>query len=154
MASLLQKIMIPTIVMIWATFYLFEVMQLHIRNQHLIRPAYFILLALYIFNTYGDVRKWKKEQAKSVGQTGEGFKIPAEMKTLAIIAIITVGYLVIMPLTGFTFSTIAYLAVLLLALNVRKMLTLIFFPLALTIFVYVVFRIFLRLPLPGGFVGF
>jgi hypothetical protein len=154
MASLLQKIMIPTIVMVWGTFYLFEVMQLHIRNQYLIRPAYFILLALYIFNTYHDVRKWKKEQEKSAGQVRESFKVPAEMKTLVIIALITVGYLVIMPLVGFTFSTIAYLVVLLLALNVRKMLTLIFFPTTLTIFVYVVFRIFLRLPLPGGFIGF
>jgi len=154
MASLLQKIAIPTIVMVWATFYLFEVMELHVRNRYLIRPTYFVLLALYIFNTYTDIRKWKKARAISTEQMVESFKIPVEIKTLAVIALITVGYLAIMPTVGFIFSTIAYLAILLLALNERKMFTLVFFPIVLTVGVYVVFRLFLRLPLPVGFVGF
>jgi cell division protein FtsW (lipid II flippase) len=149
MASLMQKLAIPTIAMVWATFYLFEVMKLSAKNRYLIMPTFFIMLALYIFNSYRDIRKWKKEKAQS-----EKFEIPEEMRTLMILVALTVGYLIIMPHAGFGFSTVAYIAVLLFALNMRGKFALFFFPIVFTAFVYAAFRIFLRVPLPAGYFGF
>lgn len=156
MLTLIQKIMVPTVVMIWASLYFFEVIKLSERNQYLIRPVFYIMLMLFVINTFTDYFDWKN--AKMTEKEGEVktfgiFKDLDYLKTLALVVLLSAGYIAVMTTLGFVLSTAIYLFLQLVVLKSKNKIVIIGLPIALTIIVFLIFRQILGVPLPRGILG-
>jgi hypothetical protein len=156
MLPLIQKIMVPSLVMIWASFYFFEVIKLSERNQYLIRPVFYIMLVLFIINTFTDYFDWKN--AKMTQKEGKVeasgiFKDLDYLKTLALVVLLSAGYIATMRTLGFVLSTAIYLLLQVIVLKSKNKLVIVGLPIALTIIVFLIFRQILGVPLPRGILG-
>lgn len=155
MSSLIQRTIVPTIAMIWATMYFFEVSKLPPKNGYLIRPAFYIMLLLYVINTATDFIQWKKRRDSG---KEEAVKMSAEEKsnlfTLGITFLITVVYVGLMSTLGFIISTIVYLFTELYILKTKNKLVLFALPVILSIVVFFMFTEGFSVPLPRGIFGF
>lgn len=110
-----------------------------------ILSLFFIMTTIYIINAYRQYRK-TKEIEEDLRETFAAF-IPRQF--LIVLGLILV-YIILVPIIGFYITTAIYLALSLFALKVKPIqigLTLVFFFLLL----YGVFTLFLRVPLPKGF---
>jgi hypothetical protein len=156
MFALIQKIIVPTAAMIWASLYFFEVLQLSERNQYLIRPVFYIMLGLYIVNTVTDYFDWKK--LKTIEEKGEKkpiglFKDVNYLKTLGLVVLTSAGYIALMKPLGFVLSTVVYLFLQLIILKSTNKIMIIGLPIILTVVVFLIFRQVLGVPLPRGILG-
>lgn len=155
MSSLIQRTIVPTIAMIWATAYFFEVLKLPAENGHLIRPAFYIMLILYIINTTTDIMKWKKSKTLDKA-TGKGMDSDSKNKliTLGITFLVTLIYVSFMNTLGFIISTIIYLFVELYILKTKNKFVLFGLPIILSLVVFFMFTEGFSVPLPRGIFGF
>lgn len=152
MLSLVQRIIMPTLAMIWATMYFFEVMQLSDKNHYLINPVFYVMAILYIVNTINDVKKWNKERS-----IDEKKKVVTKSKTnnkdvilIGMVVIISVVYLMIMPKLGFVISTYLFLLAQLIVLKSDNKIMILALPIVLTGILYYAFTQLLGIPLPVG----
>ncbi len=154
MGSLIKRLAIPAIVLLWSATYFIEVVGYSKKNQYLIKPVFIVMVILFAVNTFTDIREWKREREENKG----ALQISQEEKQVLIRSFFVVAsmavYVVIMPHLGFIITTVALLAVLLLIMQVRKPLPYILLPLIVTGILYAVFKIGLHIPLPAGFLGF
>lgn len=154
MGSLIKRLAIPAIVLLWSATYFIEVVGYSKKNQYLIKPVFIVMVILFAVNTFTDIREWKREREENKGE----LQISQEEKQVLIRSFFVVAsmavYVVIMPHLGFIITTVALLAVLLLIMQVSKPLPYILLPLIVTGILYAVFKIGLHIPLPAGFLGF
>lgn len=154
MGSLIKRLAIPAIVLLWSATYFIEVVGYSKKNQYLIKPVFIVMVILFAVNTFTDIREWKREREENKG----ALQISQEEKQVLIRSFFVVAsmavYVVIMPHLGFIITTVALLAVLLLIMQVSKPLPYILLPLIVTGILYAVFKIGLHIPLPAGFLGF
>lgn len=163
-----KKIIIPTIIMIWATTYYAEVSSLPARNGLLIKPVYWALLVVYIINIVADYIEcrqktrasgaagnvarvtWKRPDLKEIGPVLKRiYDSTGGRVALAFAAMIV--YVAVIKKVGFCISTFVLLAALLFLMDLRGWKSLLLFPLIAVVILYVVFKIFLRIYLPAGF---
>ncbi|MFB0972845.1 MAG: tripartite tricarboxylate transporter TctB family protein [Neofamilia sp.] len=154
MSDLIQRTIVPTIAMIWATAYFFEVSKLPAENGYLIRPAFYIMLLLYVINTTTEYMEWKKKKAteKNVARKMN----PEEKNNLIVLGItflITVVYVGLMSKLGFIISTIIYLFLQLYILKTKNKLVLFGLPIILSLVVFFMFTEGFSVPLPRGIFG-
>ena len=160
MIRLIQRIAIPTGILIWATIYFIEILGRRPSAQLMIRPAFFILVVLFIIITVTDVRDWIKENAalKKASEKGEEVAVSKEGLESFLLMVVCAGsafaYMFAMSIIGFSLSTAAYLFGMLCYLKVKNKIYAMVISVLLTGALYMLFRIWLRVPLPAGFLGF
>ena len=152
MGSLIKKLALPAIVLLWSAAYFIEVAGYSKKNQYLIKPVFIVMVILFVVNTFTDIREWRREQesGKGASQISQEEK-QVLLKSLFVVVSMAV-YVILMPHIGFIITTAVLLAVLL--MQVREFLPLILLPLIVTGILYAVFKTGLHIPLPAGFLGF
>lgn len=173
MSSLVKRLALPAIVLIWSASYFVEVLGYSKKNQYLIKPVFIAMAILFAVNAITDVMEWKKEQRdagkreireKETGERETGAEaaarspVPAEERQTLLRSLFVVlsmaAYILILPHLGFVISTVLLAAGLLLLMQVRKLPVLILLPVILTGVLYAAFKLGLHIPLPAGFLGF
>lgn len=154
MGSLIKRLAIPAIVLLWSATYFIEVAGYSKKNQYLIKPVFIVMVILFAVNTFTDIREWKREREENKG----ALQISQEEKQVLfksfLVVVSMAVYVIVMPHLGFIITTAVLLAVLLLVMQVKKPLPYILLPLIVTGILYAVFKIGLHIPLPAGFLGF
>lgn len=162
MESLIKKLAIPGVILVWAAVYFSEVITYSERNQYLIKPVFFVMLALFVVNTFADYWQWrgqrltfkphaeggKHQQKKTSQEEKRGY---ARIGTVLVLMSL---YVAALPHLGFAISTVLLVLALLKFMRVNKLLPLCLVPSLLALFLYLVFKTFLGIPLPTGFLGF
>lgn len=67
MGSLIKRLAIPAIVLLWSATYFLEVAEYSKKNQYLIKPVFIVMVILFAVNTFTDIREWKMERKKIKG---------------------------------------------------------------------------------------
>lgn len=154
MGSLIKRLAIPAIVLLWSATYFIEVAGYSKKNQYLIKPVFIVMVVLFVVNTFTDIREWKREREENKG----ALQISQEEKQVLfksfLVVVSMAVYVIVMPHLGFIITTAVLLAVLLLIMQVKKPLPYILLPLIVTGILYAVFKLGLHIPLPAGFLGF
>lgn len=160
MKNFLKKMIIPTIIMGWATVFLLEVLQYPAKNYILIRPVYFVMLAFYLVNAVLDFLSCRKEEKVYipsgnndtttkerivvVSMKSDKIKIPLVFAVFLLSALLLniLGFFIVLPLFLFTILRIS---------GVTNWITLVLFSIIITIVLYLIFQVGLSIPLPHGF---
>jgi len=69
------------------------------------------------------------------------------------IVILSITYFILIRLFGFFITTFIYLFLMMFMLKYKKIYVLIFYPLCFTLFLYLIFKVCLRVPFPRGILG-
>lgn len=151
MFAYFRKLLIPTGIILWSTWYYIEVMGKPKTAHVLVQPLFYLLLILYALICYTDYKE--HFNGKSQSHDAADKARPQEKRT----AVVTLGcmiaataYLISMPYLGFIFSTIVFLAASFCFLGARYKLWAIAAAALLAIALNAVFKIFLEVPLPTG----
>lgn len=156
----LKKMVLPTIVMIWATTYYFECQGYSLKSRRLVSIAFFIMLGLYVINGITDYlevrREYEAQKAEKTAVTAfvdwTAIRQSPTMRTVALFAILAV-YVLVLDILGFILTTFLCSMGILFIMDERRILRLTIIPVLLVIALYVSFKIGLRIPLPVGVFG-
>ena len=140
-----EIILIPTVIMIWASSYLISLAGQRGDSTLLIRPVFYCMVVLYIINTITDYIQWKKTKTSTL----------ESIPRLAVMYLgIIVAYIFLMPRIGFILTTLAFLYGSFFLLQVKNKTLLYLFPVVFTAILYAVFRLGFSVPLPSGLLPF
>ena len=89
-------------------------------------------------------------KVKDIKKVGKLVFQDINISRLFLIVLLIVGYIYLMELLGFYSSTIIFLEISFIYLGERKLLTLLIIPLILITFIYLIFTLWLYVPLPEG----
>ena len=111
-------------------------------------PMTLIVIAFVLTYTFMSrcVVRIRKEGIKKEEQTGE----PGAMLQVIVTMGFIILYLIVMPYLGFVIATLVFVAGIMLYLGMRNILVLIFVPIGVTLFGYLVFNNILYIFLPRG----
>lgn len=154
-----KKMVLPTILMIWATTYYIECQSYNLKSRRLVTWVFFIMLALFIINGITDFlqvrRNWIRKSAEEKRSISPDWKAlaggPAK-RTASIFGTLILYVLLLEPI-GFVLTTFVGSAVILFEMEERNWLRLLIISALLTAMLYVAFKTGLRIPLPGGLLG-
>ncbi len=62
MGSLIKKLALPAIVLLWSAAYFIEVAGYSKKNQYLIKPVFIVMVILFVVNTFTDIREWRENR--------------------------------------------------------------------------------------------
>ena len=161
MKKFLQKMIIPTAIMIWATWYFFSVSKMKKLDSVLIRPIYFILAALFVVNAISDYIEAKKEteaEKKSAPENEEKktFKeilkcfVQSSAFRIVLIFVLIMLYALLLKKVGFIIVNTLFVLGVLLIMGERKVWKLIVIPIVVTAAMYAIFVLGLKILLPKG----
>jgi len=163
MKKFLSKMIIPTIILGWATYYIISVLKFKPLNLVLIRPVYFVMLGLYIINGVIDYFACRKEEkmknvAANTAESKEKRSFVEVVKELAAAKQSKIVYIFIMILlyalllkpVGFIIVNLLFLFGVLFVMGERKVWKLIAIPIVVTAAMYMVFVVGLKILLPAG----
>ena len=84
MGSLIKKLALPAIVLLWSAAYFIEVAGYSKKNQYLIKPVFIVMVILFVVNTFTDIREWRREQESGKGAS----QISQEEKQVLLLSLI------------------------------------------------------------------
>jgi hypothetical protein len=114
------------------------------------RALLYILVPLFIWNFVNSLRGFRKE-LESEKEDGTKWECGLNLTTpKVVVTLLTLAYIVIMPLLGFVVTTVLYLAALAYYLGLRKLVPLVTFTLVYIATLYAVFVVWLGVRLPNG----
>lgn len=157
MESLIKKLGMPFVVLVWSAFYFSEVIQYSERNHYLIKPCFYLMVTLFIVNTVTDLLEWKREQkikSNTMSNADESIDKHRKGLRLVIILLSMAAYVFFLPYLGYTVSSLVLLLFILGLMKVNKPMPLVVLPVTMVVLLYSIFKIFLGIPLPTGFIGF
>ncbi|MFZ7101101.1 MAG: tripartite tricarboxylate transporter TctB family protein [Peptococcaceae bacterium] len=139
-----QKIIVPTIMLLWAIIYFVGIAKNPAKDQMLIKPVFLILVLLYIFNTYKELKK--------TGSHGYAAAKNEEIKYVKTFLLMLLGFifLLIVELLGFILTTIIFVFLTFKLFEVRQKKVLFIGPVVLSLGLYYLFSYWLGVPLPKG----
>jgi hypothetical protein len=145
---LFRELPIPLFAAIFSIVYLFST------NEYsfvVIRYPYAVIavIAILIVLIMGDLIKKLKKPRESYSKTDTGLEF--NLNYMIMILVLSFLYLILITWLGYFSSTALFLISLMVLLKVRRALLLIGIPLFYITLSYLIFRVFLRLPLPEGF---
>ena len=154
-----KKMALPTVLMIWATAYFIECQGYNLKSRRLVTWVFFIMLALFIINSITDFfevrRDWVAKSAEGNKSFPLDWKALADgpAKRIACIFGILILYVLLLEPVGFVLTTFVGSALILFLMEERSWLRLLIISASLTAVLYVAFKTGLRIPLPGGLLG-
>lgn len=154
-----KKMVLPTLVMIWATTYFLECQNYKLKSRRLVSIVFFMMLGLYVINAltdYFEVRKaWRKQPACDRPASPKGnlkeFLLSSGIGRMVAIFAVLILYVLCLDRAGFILTTLICSCLIMLVMGERKWYILVFMPIALVVLLYVIFNFGLRVPLPKGF---
>lgn len=147
MKQLLKLLVIPTLILLWAFSYMYEVRGTSTRNLLLITPLVLLIGGTYLFIAVREYHRMKKGF-----HSASNIEVLITSKEVKIILLMAVYLLLVMYL-GFIPTSFAMMAVMLYVLDMRKMRTVLGFSVISTALLYYAFKIILMIPLPEGLLG-
>jgi hypothetical protein len=147
--QLVQKLIIPLCILIWACTYFNEIRTQSVQDQMFIRPVFYLLVVLFVVNGINDFRRsaGSPESKNAKGDDKEAKKVIGFI-------LLVIAYLLLVSYTGFIITSIIFLLTCLLLFGVRSKVLLAFMPLGVSLFLYVLFAIWFGVPLPEGLLDF
>lgn len=159
----LKKIILPTLVMVWAFTYYLECLNYKLKSRRMVMIVFFMMLGLYVINGLTDFfetrKEWRKQQAENQSKGAqEEKKQPFSLQRMlssgtgrmvAIFAVL-IAYVLLLEPVGFILTTLACALLVMLIMGERKWFMLVLIPIALSAALYLIFRFGLNIPLPKG----
>jgi hypothetical protein len=78
---------------------------------------------------------------------------PGGRSRVFVVVALLMGYLLLIDWTGYTLATFVYLAATIVFLRRERIFNAVLMSVGLTVFLYAIFRLWLKSPLPAGFLG-
>jgi len=136
---------IPLGILVWACTYFNEIRSQSLQDQMFIRPVFYLLAVLFIVNGVNDFRSFSKSsQVAAKPKDDEDTK-----KVIGFILLVLV-YLLLVTYVGFIITSVVFLFSCLLLFGVKSKVLLVFMPLGVSLFLYVLFAVWFGVPLPEG----
>jgi putative tricarboxylic transport membrane protein len=166
MLQLIKKFFVPTAILGWATYYYIEILGKKASAGYFIKPVFWILAVLYVVIIIMDVRELrasqKREQIEAQTDTEEvrAEKVAkrSEDNQDTIRTIICLGssvvYIFLLPYLGFIIATTLFLFGLFWWLKAKNKLLAFVLAVVVTMGMYALFGLGLKVPLYTGFLGF
>lgn len=154
MLRLIQKLFMPTLFMIWGTFYFIEVCGKKASTGYFIKPVYIAFAVLYVINTVKEIRDWRmevKENSEEAKAANE--KAGRELKDILIFVGAIAVYIVVVPYLGFVITSLLFLYIAFRYFKTGRGLA-ILVDVLMVAAIYIIFKVVLGVPLPEGFLGF
>jgi len=152
---MLQEFLVPLISFIFIIVYVYNTKAYRLE---VVRFPYFIFILMFIFAIGLLYREYKikNSEKSSLSHSSDKEKTDKnkviDNETKPFLLLVTVaGYVFLLNQIGYILATLIFLVGCMLLLGARVKTTLIFAPI-ITIFIYVLFGIFLNLGLPRGFI--
>lgn len=166
MKKYLQKMIIPTAIMIWATWYFISVSKMKAMDSVLIRPIYIILAVLFVINSVTDFIQFRKQSKaekdipaeEPVEESKEESTVRNHVKKfldssagkIILIFLQILLYALLMKKIGFLIVNTLFIFGVLLVMGERKVWKLIVIPIVVTVAMYAIFVLGLKVLLPKG----
>lgn len=160
-----KKIVLPTLVMLWATVYYIECRGYSLKSRRLVQVVFFMMLGLYVINAITDYFVTKKEwRAKfSAGAVdNDNLKNESRKKIFSqagkenrtfFLFLLLMMFVLCLNTLGFIIATLVFSAVVLSIMGERRISRLVVLPIVLVITLFLIFNFSLNVPLPIGFLG-
>jgi len=114
-----------------------------------IRPVFYLLAVLFIVNGVNDFRSFSKSSQVAAKSKDDG----DTKKVIGFILLVLV-YLLLVTYVGFIITSVVFLFSCLLLFEVKSKVILIFMPLGVSLFLYLLFAVWFGVPLPEGLLNF
>lgn len=166
MLQIVKKFFVPTAILGWATYYYIEILGKKASAGYFIKPVFWILAVLYVAIIFMDVRELrasqKREQIEAQTDTeevrAEKAAKESEDNQDTIRTIICLGssvvYIFLLPYLGFIIATTLFLFGLFWWLKAKNKLLAFVLAVVVTMGMYALFGLGLKVPLYTGFLGF
>jgi hypothetical protein len=140
---------IPLGILVWACTYFNEIRSQSLQDQMFIRPVFYLLAVLFIVNGVNDFRSFSKGSQVAAKSKDDG----DTKKVIGFILLVLV-YLLLVTYVGFIITSVVFLFSCLLLFEVKSKVILIFMPLGVSLFLYLLFAVWFGVPLPEGLLNF
>ncbi|MBE3128319.1 MAG: tripartite tricarboxylate transporter TctB family protein [Actinobacteria bacterium] len=153
---MLQEFLVPFISLIFIIIYVFNTKMYRwdvVRFPYFIFGLMFFFAAGLLYKEYKEyrVKVYEKRGNSNKKEKGRDVKKAIDNESKPVLLLVTVfGYAILLNQIGYILATLIFLVAIMLLLKASVKSTLIFAPIV-TIFVYVLFDIFINLGLPRGF---
>ncbi len=145
MIGYIRKLAVPTLILAWATHYFAEVCRKPAEAQVLIRPAYYLLLALYLLICYTEYKAFRGE-ASSRESIGKKLRDERALFCIALSGL----YVAVVPYIGFLTATTIFLTLAFCRLGARRKVVAVVAALSFTLAAFWLFGSVFSVPLPMG----
>ncbi|MBT9778211.1 hypothetical protein GPL15_17050 [Clostridium sp. MCC353] len=164
MVRLVKKLLIPTIIFIWAVCYYIEVLGKKASAGYFIKPVFWIMAVLYVVIAAKDTKAWweegkaiaarskKEDQGAKNDDTGKVKDV--ELGQMMVCVGSAALYLAVMPYVGFIIATILLLFGLFCWLKAPNRVGALVLAVLVTAGMYMLFKFGLKVPLYAGILGF
>jgi hypothetical protein len=145
------------VVIVLSIFAYFETLSYPYESAYFPRFIIIMLAVLGCMILANEFRKWPKARhsEKSKNQTevaGVSLMRQPKFRKVILIIVSSLIYLILISRLGFFSTTLVYLPAMMWLLDVRKIVTLAFSTAVVVFFIYLIFRVFLKVPFPEGIV--
>lgn len=149
------EMIVPALLCAYGTNYYISVRRLHQpdTNLLLVGPVYWIMIFCSLIFAGIKLRDTLRQTTGHVPEddsldAGDGDKMQVG-KAVSFI-VLTIGYVVLLPIVGFATTSVAYVFLMLLALGVRTLSALVFIPIVFAGSLWAAMELFLNLRMPVG----
>lgn len=150
MLQIAQRIGIPFVLLLLAAAYFFEVRGAKEQDLMLIKPVFYLMVVLFCINAITDLRAILREKNDATSVAGENSSLK-RILSFAGLAVLLVGSL---SLLGFPIAATLFVFLVLLLFKVESKTVLFVMPVAIASALYVLFELVFAVELPVGFLGF
>lgn len=166
MLQIMKKFFVPTAILGWATYYYIEILGKKASAGYFIKPVFWVLAVLYVAIIFMDVRELranqKREETEAQTDTEEvraekaAKKLEDKQDTIRTLVCLgsSVVYIFLLPYLGFITATTLFLFGLFCWLKAKNKLLAFVLAVVVTMSMYALFGLGLKVPLYTGFLGF
>ncbi|WP_158736926.1 tripartite tricarboxylate transporter TctB family protein [Alteribacillus sp. YIM 98480] len=153
--QLFHRLFLPALIFIFITIYFLEVQGLDDpRDRMLITPIYWVMAAFFPIILFQEWKNWKAakpDKKEKEEEETESYEVDAPLSKKALSFMVSIFlYLFLIEHIGFVLITIIFLPTLMWLLGTKDWKLLVFLPIIVTGALYVLFVIWLEIPLPTG----
>lgn len=152
---LINRLSVPVLLLVFILTYYFEVRDIPSSELILIQPVTIIMIILTFTVIFIEVKNWRKIDFSSESPVGEeNPDVHAKLTRKLAIYITSIAlYLIMLNYIGFIISSLIFVPSLLYLLGTKSMKLNIAIGFGVTVFVYLLFDVWLGINLPEGILG-
>ena len=148
---LIKNYLFALVAMVFAGMYWFSAKDLPAKALDFPKALFMILIPLFVWNGVNSVREFYRTLSDTEREEAVKWNCSLHItKHKVIVTLLTLGYILLIPVIGFFICTVAYLAVLAFYLGIRRPVSLVLFSLLFTAVLYAIFVLWLQIRMPAG----
>ncbi len=148
---LIKNYLFALIALAFAGLYWFSAKDLPAKALDFPKALFMILIPLFLWNGVNSVREFIRTLSDTEKEEAGKWNCTLNItKQKVFVTILTLGYILLIPLIGFFICTVLYLAVLAFYLGIRRPVSLLLFSLLFTAALYGIFVQWLQIRMPAG----